>query len=362
MSASLTLQDIIPLSIPGVESGSPIVVAGPCSAETEQQTLDTARALSAMGVKVFRAGIWKPRTMPGSFEGVGDKALSWLQAVKRETGMMVATEVATVEHVKAALDAGVDVLWIGARTTANPFAIQDIADQLHGHDEVTVLVKNPVNPDLELWMGALLRIRNAGITRIGAVHRGFSSAGQHIYRNDPQWHIPFELRRHASGMTILCDPSHIGGKREYVEPLSQLALDAGFDGLMIECHCNPAQALSDSAQQVTPDELSAILNGLVVRSGLPVEDELGLLRQQIDDCDHELLAVLARRMSVSREIGRFKKAHNLRVVQPARYQDVMKARLAEGDSLGLSSEFTQAIMETIHEESVRQQLDLPPGL
>ena len=353
-----TLQDIQPLRIPGLADGAPIIIAGPCSAETEQQTLDTARALSATGVRVFRAGLWKPRTMPGSFEGVGDKGLSWLQAVKRETGMLVATEVATVEHVRAALAAGIDILWIGARTSANPFAMQDIADALRGHDEVTVLVKNPVNPDLDLWIGALQRILGAGITRVAAVHRGFSSAGTHIYRNDPQWHIPFELRRHAPGMTILCDPSHIGGKREFVEPLSQLALDAGFDGLMIECHCDPDKALSDSAQQVAPEEFKAMLSRLVVRSGAPIEDELGLLRQQIDDCDHELLAVLARRMSVSREIGLFKKAHNLRVVQPARYQDVMKARLAEGATLGLSEDFTQLVMQAIHEESVRQQLDI----
>ena len=254
------------------------VPAGPCSAETEQQTLDAARALSAAGVKVFRAGIWKPRTMPGCFEGVGDVGLQWLQRVKSETGMAVATEVATVEHVRAALDAGIDILWIGARTSANPFAMQDVADLLKGHDEVTVLVKNPVNPDLELWMGALQRIHNAGITRLGAVHRGFSSAGQHIYRNDPQWHIPFELRRHAPGMTLLCDPSHIGGKRQYVEQLSQIALDTGFDGLMIESHCHPESALSDSAQQVTPGMLKEILDRLIVRSGMPVDDDLMLLR------------------------------------------------------------------------------------
>ena len=342
MCTGITLQDIKPLSIPGVEGGSPIVIAGPCSAETEEQTLDTARALSAMGVKVFRAGLWKPRTKPGSFEGVGDKGLPWLQKVKRETGMLVATEVATVEHVRAALDAGIDILWVGARTTANPFAIQDIADQLQGHDEVIVLVKNPVNPDLDLWLGALQRILGAGITRLAAVHRGFSSAGAHI--------------------TILCDPSHIGGKREFIEPLSQLALDAGFDGLMIECHCDPDHALSDSAQQVTPTALKHTLDRLVVRSGAPIEDELSLLRQQIDDCDHELLAVLARRMSVSREIGQFKKTHNLRVVQPARYQDVMKARLAEGTTLGLPEDFTQQIMQAIHEESVRQQLEILKNL
>ena len=350
------LHDIRPLAA----MGSPAIVAGPCSAETEQQTLDTARALSAIGVKVFRAGIWKPRTMPGGFEGVGDIGLEWLQRVKKETGMAVATEVATVEHVRAALNAGIDILWIGARTTANPFAIQSIADELQGHDEVTVLVKNPVNPDLDLWLGALQRFIGAGITRLGAVHRGFSSAGDHIYRNDPQWHIPFELRRRAPNMTILCDPSHIGGKREYVESLCQLAMDVGFDGLMIECHCDPDRALSDSFQQITPKTLQAILNRLVVRSGTPIEDELGLLRQQIDDCDHELLAVLARRMSVSREIGRFKQAHNLRIVQPARYQDVIKARLDEGKRLGLDPDFTQRIMQAIHEESVRQQLDITP--
>ena len=342
-----------------MDDGAPIVIAGPCSAETEQQTLDAARALSAIGVTVFRAGLWKPRTLPGGFEGVGDRGLPWLQAVKRKTGMAIATEVATVEHVRAALDAGIDILWMGARTSANPFAMQDIADALHGHDDVTVLVKNPVNPDLELWLGALQRLCNAGITRLGAVHRGFSSAGAHIYRNDPQWHIPFELRRHAPSMTILCDPSHLGGKREYVGTLSQLALDMGFDGLMIESHCNPDQALSDSAQQVTPDNLKVILDHLVVRSGSPFDNELALLRQQIDDCDHELLAVLARRMSVSREIGRFKKRHNLRVVQPARYQEMIGARLEEGDSLGLEPGFTQRIIQTIHEESVRQQLNLP---
>lgn len=352
--SSLSLQDIEPLSF----AANPLIIAGPCSAETEQQTLDTARALHAIGMKVFRAGIWKPRTKPGGFEGVGDCGLSWLQAVKSETGMAVATEVATVEHVRAALDAGIDILWVGARTTANPFAIQDIADELKGHDQVTVLVKNPLNPDLNLWIGAIQRLMNAGITRIGAVHRGFSSAGTHVYRNDPQWHIPFELRRLAPHMTILCDPSHIGGNREFVEPLAQQALDMGFDGLMIESHCDPDHALSDSAQQITPDELNAIIDRLVIRSGTPIEDELALLRQQIDDCDHELLAVLARRMSVSREIGRFKKSHNLRIVQPDRYQAVIRARLDEAQSLGLTSDFVQSIMQAIHEESVRQQLDL----
>lgn len=358
MKVSLSLQDVKPLSFPGIESGLPIVIAGPCSAETEQQTLDTARALRARGVSIFRAGVWKPRTMPGGFEGAGNQALEWLQMVKRETGMLVATEVATVEHVRLALDAGIDILWIGARTSANPFAMQDISDMLKGREHLTVLVKNPMNPDLDLWLGALQRIHAAGITRLAAVHRGFSSAGAHIYRNDPQWHIPFELRRLVPDMTLLCDPSHIGGQRQFIEPLSQLALDMGFDGLMIESHCDPDKALSDSSQQVTPSQLREILDRLVVRSGLPVDDELALLRQQIDDCDHELLAVLARRMSVSREIGRFKKANNVRVVQPSRYHDVIKARLDEASRLGLDSEFIQHVMQAIHEESVRQQLNL----
>ena len=234
--------------------------------------------------------------------------------------------------------------------------MQDIADHLHGHDEVIVLVKNPLNPDLDLCMGALQRLRNAGITQLGAVHRGFSSAGTHIYRNDPQWHIPFELRRRVSNMTILCDPSHIGGKREFVEPLSQQALDMGFDGLMIESHCNPDQALSDSTQQVKPEELKSIIDRLEVRSSTPIEDELALMRQQIDDCDHELLAVLARRMNVSRQIGLYKQQHGLQIVQPKRYQQVIDARIDEGQSLGLTDGFVQEIMQTIHEESVRQQL------
>ena len=349
-----SLQDIVPLH----DLGEPLIIAGPCSAESEQQTLDAARALSAIGVKVFRAGIWKPRTMPGGFEGVGDAGLTWLRRVKQETGMTIATEVATVDHVHAALDAGVDVLWIGARTTANTFAMQDIADVLHGNDKVTVLVKNPLNPDLDLWLGALQRLAYAGVARLGAVHRGFSSAGAHFYRNDPQWHIPFELRRCVPELTILCDPSHIGGKREFVKSLSQQALDMGFDGLMIESHCNPDQALSDSAQQITPNDLKELLDNLVIRSGVPIEDELALLRQQIDDCDRDLLAVLARRMGVSREIGNFKKAHNLRIVQPARYQSVINERIKLASALGLPSEFVKQVMEAIHAESVRQQLDI----
>ena len=282
------MEDVKNIQFEGVDPKRPVVIAGPCSAETEEQVMATARELAKNGVKIFRAGIWKPRTKPGGFEGVGEQGLAWLRRVKDETGMLVATEVATKQHVKAALDAGVDVLWIGARTSANPFAMQEIADALVGVD-VPVLVKNPVNPDLELWIGAMQRLYNAGLRRIGAIHRGFSAYGKHLYRNMPQWHIPIELRRRLPNLTIFCDPSHIGGKRELVAPLSQQAMDMGFDGLIIESHCEPDSAWSDKSQQVTPEVLNFILHTLVVRDSVQTTESLALLRQQIDQIDSELL-------------------------------------------------------------------------
>ena len=254
--------------LPGIEAKRPIVIAGPCSAETEEQVMDTAKQLAAKGQKIFRAGIWKPRTKPGGFEGIGVEGLAWLKEVKKETGMYVATEVATAKHVYECLKAGIDILWVGARTTANPFAVQEIADALKGVD-IPVLVKNPVNPDLELWIGALERINNAGLKRLGAIHRGFSSYDKKIYRNLPQWHIPIELRRRIPNLPIFCDPSHIGGKRELVAPLCQQAMDLNFDGLIVESHCNPDCAWSDASQQVTPDVLDYILNLLVIRTNRP---------------------------------------------------------------------------------------------
>ena len=239
-----------PIELEGVSKERPLVIAGPCSAETEEQVMNTATQLANKGVKIFRAGIWKPRTKPGGFEGIGVEGLAWLKRVKQETGMYVATEVATAKHVFEALKAGIDILWIGARTTANPFAVQEIADALKGVD-IPVLVKNPVNPDLELWIGALERINNAGLKRLGVIHRGFSSYDKKIYRNLPQWHIPIELRRRIPNLPILCDPSHIGGKRELVAPLCQQAMDLGFDGLIVESHCCPDCAWSDASQQVT---------------------------------------------------------------------------------------------------------------
>ena len=351
------MEDVKNLQFEGVDPKRPIVIAGPCSAETEEQVMATARELAKNGVKIFRAGIWKPRTKPGGFEGVGEQGLAWLRRVKEETGMLVATEVATKQHVKAALDAGVDVLWIGARTSANPFAMQEIADALAGVD-VPVLVKNPVNPDLELWIGAMQRLYNAGLRRIGAIHRGFSAYGKHLYRNMPQWHIPIELRRRLPNLTIFCDPSHIGGKRELVAPLSQQAMDMGFDGLIIESHCEPDSAWSDKSQQVTPEVLNFILHTLVVRDSVQTTESLALLRQQIDQIDSELLEALSKRMRVSREIGQYKKEHSMPVVQTGRYDDILNSRARSAEELGMSGEFMKVVYQAIHEESVRQQIEV----
>lgn len=344
------------LGLPG-EDKRPLVIAGPCSAETEEQVMNTATQLAKRGIKIFRAGIWKPRTKPGGFEGIGEEGLPWMQRVKQETGMLVGTEVATAKHVEAALKAGIDVLWIGARTTANPFAVQELADSLRGVD-IPVLVKNPVNPDLELWIGALERINGAGVKRIGAIHRGFSSYDKKIYRNTPMWHIPIELRRRIPNIPIICDPSHIGGKRELIAPLCQQAMDLGMDGLIVESHCNPDSAWSDAKQQVTPDILDYILNLLVIRKETASTESLTELRKQIDECDNDLIELLAKRMRVSREIGIYKKEHEIQVVQTDRYSEILEKRGAQGALCGIDSECVKKIFEAIHEESVRQQLDI----
>lgn len=351
------MNDIKPIKFCGVDSKRPVVIAGPCSAETEEQVMETAKDLAKNGVRIFRAGIWKPRTKPGGFEGVGSVGLTWLQEVKKETGMLVATEVANKQHVEEALNAGVDVLWIGARTSANPFAMQEIADSLVGAD-VPVLVKNPVNPDLELWIGAMQRIYNAGIRQIGAIHRGFSAYGKHLYRNMPQWHIPIELRRRMPELTLICDPSHIGGKRELVAPLSQQAMDMGFDGLIVESHCDPDSAWSDKSQQVTPEVLNFILNILVVRDTTQTTESLTLLRQQIDQIDNDLLEALSKRMRISREIGQYKKEHSMPVVQTGRYDDILNSRAAAAEELGMNGDFMKTVYQAIHEESVRQQIEV----
>ena len=349
--------ELEPITLPGVEDKRPMVIAGPCSAETEEQVMSTAKQLADKGLKLFRAGIWKPRTKPGGFEGQGEAALPWLQNVKKTTGMLVATEVATPEHVELALKYGIDILWVGARTSANPFAMQALADSLKGVD-VPVLVKNPVNPDLELWIGALERINQAGITRLAAIHRGFSSYDKKIYRNLPMWQIPIELRRRYPSLPILCDPSHIGGTRELIAPLCQQAMDLGFDGLIVESHCSPDNAWSDAKQQVTPDVLDYILSLLVIRDEKVTTEGIHALRKQIDELDNQLIELLAKRMRVCREIGQYKKEHNMTVLQTSRYNEILDKRGAQGVLCGMSSEFIRSVFEEVHEESVRQQIEI----
>ena len=351
------MNDIQPITLPGIDPRRPLVIAGPCSAETEEQVLDTARSLAAEGIRICRAGLWKPRTKPGGFEGVGETGIPWLQRVKRETGMYTSTEVATREHVAAALKGGVDLLWIGARTAANPFAMQEIADALRGAD-VPVLVKNPVSPDLELWIGAIERIYNAGIRRIGAIHRGFTSIDKSLYRNHPMWAIPIELHRRLPRLPIFCDPSHIGGKRELIAPLSQQAMDLGFDGLIIEAHCSPDCAWSDKAQQVTPEALAYIIRNLVIRDESITTESLTELRSQIDKLDEQLLELLSRRMRVSRDIGQYKKEHNMPVLQTQRYEELLARRAGQAEQMGMDREFMRTVLQAIHEESIRQQMEV----
>lgn len=349
--------ELQPLNLPSDKGERPIVIAGPCSAETEEQVMTTARQLAAKGCRIFRAGVWKPRTKPGGFEGNGEKALPWLQAVKKETGMLTATEVAMPEHVELALKYDVDMLWVGARTATNPFAMQELAESLRGF-EGPVLVKNPVNPDPELWMGAMQRLNQVGIKRLGAIHRGFSSFDKKIYRNVPMWQIPIELHRRIPDLPIICDPSHIGGRRDLIAPLCQQAMDLGFDGLIVESHCSPDEAWSDALQQVTPDILDYILSLLVVRNEHTTTEGLRMLRGQIDELDNNLMELLARRFRVCREIGAFKKEHNMTVLQAGRYDEILQKRGAQASLCGMDAEFAAHVFELIHEESVRQQLKI----
>ena len=305
MENQLAIKTLQEWDIPN--NSRPVIISGPCSAETEEQTLQTARELAHAGVSIFRAGIWKPRTRPNSFEGVGSKGLEWLKSVKQETGMLLATEVANVKHVYESLKAGIDILWIGARTTANPFAIQEIADALKGLDMI-VFIKNPVNPDVDLWMGAIERMHQAGIKKIGAIHRGFSSFDKSRYRNIPQWQIPIELKTRIPNIPLICDPSHIAGNRHLLQSISQKAIDLNFDGLMIESHRNPVEAWSDAKQQITPQKLSEMIDELVIREELPkgisletIED----IRLKIDQCDDELMDILEKRMNLVHAIGNY---------------------------------------------------------
>lgn len=348
--------DLKPLGLP-CDKERPFVIAGPCSAETEEQVMTTAKQLASKGCHIFRAGVWKPRTKPGGFEGNGEAALPWMKRVKEETGMLITTEVATPEHVEQALKYDIDILWVGARTTANPFAMQALADALKGTD-VPVLVKNPTNPDLELWIGALERLNLAGIKRLGAIHRGFSSYDNKIYRNLPTWQIPIELHRRIPDLPIVNDPSHIGGRRELIAPLCQQAMDLGFDGLIVESHCDPDKAWSDAKQQVTPDVLDYILSLLVIRDETVTTEGIVQLRKQIDEIDNQLMELLSKRMRVCREIGHYKKEHNMTVLQTSRYNEILDKRGAQGALCGMAPEFVAKVFENIHEESVRQQIEI----
>lgn len=337
----------------------PLIISGPCSAENEDQVMNTANELVRLNrVDIFRAGIWKPRTRPGAFEGVGRDGLRWLRDVKKETGVPTATEVANASHVNDALKFGVDVLWIGARTSANPFAIQEIADALQGV-ETTVLIKNPVNPDLDLWIGAIERIYKSGITNIGAIHRGFSAYEKTLYRNQPKWQLPIELKAALPDLPLICDPSHIGGDRQYIFEIAQKSMDLNYDGLMIESHIDPSCALSDKNQQLTPADLAIVLGKLVLRK--PTSDNsqfmnlLSDLRSQIDIYDDQILEILEQRMNIAESIGKVKKENSITILQSSRWEEIIKSAVAKGKSKGLSEEFINLLFKAVHQESINHQ-------
>lgn len=342
----------------GIRYKRPLVISGPCSAETEEQVLSTAHELKKEGINIYRAGIWKPRTRPNSFEGVGIKGLPWLKKVKEETGLLVSTEVANVKHVMEAIKYGIDIIWIGARTTANPFAVQEIADALKGYD-IPVFIKNPVNPDVELWIGAIERIAQTGINRIGVIHRGFSAYENTKYRNIPQWQIPIELRQRIKNIPMICDPSHISGNKDLIFDIAQKALDLNYDGLIIESHICPEKALSDSNQQLTPIELKQLLDKLVLReiNISNIEDNLILedLRHNIDNLDNTLFNILKQRMEIAEQIGEYKKAHNITILQPGRWNDILEKAIKMGERRALSKEFITKIFKAIHQESINKQ-------
>ncbi|MGM9786800.1 MAG: chorismate mutase [Candidatus Cryptobacteroides sp.] len=343
----------------------PSVIAGPCSAESEEQVMNTAAQLKGVGINVFRAGIWKPRTHPGCFEGVGAPGLKWMQRAKRELGLKIATEVASEKHVFECLKYGVDLVWLGARTTANPFLVQEIADALKDTD-IPVLVKNPVNPDLDLWIGALERLNRAGITKLGVIHRGFSTSDKIKYRNNPDWQIAIELRSRYPELPFFVDPSHMAGSRDYIREISQRSLDLGFEGLMIESHCDPSCALSDAKQQLTPDQLRDLLyNQITVRDAdsdsQEWRDNIDQLRAKIDIIDENLLYTLASRMNISRQIGQYKKDNNIAIIQANRWDSVLEQVVAKGKEYNLPEKFLKTVFNAIHEASVEAQNQVISG-
>jgi len=337
----------------------PLIISGPCSAETEEQVLETATRLAKTGkVDMIRAGIWKPRTRPGSFEGIGTKGLPWLQQAKKLTGLPVTVEVATGKQVEDALHFDVDVLWIGARTTVNPFSVQEVADALRGVD-VPVLIKNPINPDLELWTGAVERVAKAGIKQIGLIHRGFSSYGNTEYRNAPMWHMAIEMKRRNPGLMMINDPSHISGRRDILLDVAQKAIDLDFDGLIIESHIDPDKAWSDAKQQITPEKLAELLDSIKWRHETTTEKEfitaLEKLREQINHIDDELMQLLGQRMKIADKIGAYKKDNNITILQTNRWNAILERAFAKGEKLGLSKEFVTKYYDAVHMESINHQ-------
>jgi chorismate mutase len=342
-----------------MKADRPIIISGPCSAETEEQMVATAKQIAATGkVHALRAGIWKPRTRPGQYEGAGEEGLKWLITAKMETGLPVTTEVANAAHVEACLKAGVDILWVGARTTVNPFSVQEVADALKGVD-IPVMVKNPINPDVELWLGAFERLNKAGITKMAAIHRGFSSFEKGPFRNAPMWDLAIELKTRIPELDMICDPSHIAGNRDLISFVSQKALDLDMVGLMIESHINPDAAWSDAKQQVTPAALSKIISELVVRTqttdNKTFKDTLSILREQIDQLDDEIMQKLSARMKISEKIGQYKKENNVTILQVNRWEEIIKTRIALCRAMGLNDEFTSDLLKLIHHESIQVQ-------
>jgi len=359
MKLDLKIQ---PLSSWMTAKAQPLLIAGPCSAETEEQLVATAHLLAATGkVTALRAGIWKPRTRPGEFEGIGSIGLEWLKRAKAETGLPTAVEVATAKHVEEALKAGVDILWVGARSTANPFTVQEIADALKGVD-IPVMIKNPVNPDLSLWIGALERINNAGVTKLAAIHRGFSSYEKTAFRNEPMWDLAINLKTHAPELPIICDPSHISGNRELIPYVSQKALDMDMQGLMIESHIDPSVAWTDAKQQVTPAALVELIDRLTLRKpevvNKDVKDKLADLRDNIDKIDDLVIAKLAERMKIVEQIGNYKKDNGITILQVNRWDEILQKRTNYGKALNLNPEFTEKLLELIHGESIRKQTEI----
>ena len=342
----------------GFNLNHPLVIGGPCSAETEDQVLKIAHELKTTDVSIYRAGIWKPRTRPGMFEGVGAIGLKWLEKVKKETGLLIATEVANASHVKLALQHDIDVLWIGARSTVSPFIVQEIADALRDTNKI-VLVKNPVNPDLSLWLGGIERLYSANIKNLGVIHRGFSTYEKTKYRNNPEWQLPIELQNRFPDLPLICDPSHIAGRRDILQDISQTALDLNFDGLMIETHINPDKAWSDAAQQITPKVLVKMMEDLKMRKvtneEIDYKNSLNTLRTQIDVIDHGLLDTLGKRMRVAIEIGNLKKKKNVAVLQTKRWNEILGKMILDGEEKGLSEEFILRMFKAIHQESINHQ-------